>query len=273
MTHSQSVLAGKTIVVTRPRKQSQEMIRLISNLGAVPYLFPVIEVVTSRDLTRLRQAYEHLPTYDALLFTSANGVQIFFDQLEKQTSAQEFEQKKEELKALFMTAVGAKTAKLISEKGFHVPELPEEYRQEALAELLNKRLKPGSKVLFPRAQVVRPFLTEQLRESGIEVDEVIIYETRPVRDVDLSFFDQLEAGELDVLTLTSTSSVQQLSELFAEHVSVEQMERMLSKMTVASIGPLTTQAALNKGFSVHIQPHTYTIEALMGAIEVYFNNE
>jgi len=75
-------LFGHRVVVTRPRKQAEELCQRIEDLGGEPWEFPTIKVLPPLDWFPLDRALAALETYCWLIFTSVNGV-VSFDAAEK----------------------------------------------------------------------------------------------------------------------------------------------------------------------------------------------
>ncbi len=74
-------LAGRRIVVTRARAQAAELCERLAALGAQPIVFPAIEIAPLDDHTALDDAIGRLHQYDWIVFTSVNGVQVFWARL------------------------------------------------------------------------------------------------------------------------------------------------------------------------------------------------
>src|SRR5207248_2632666 len=72
-------LAGRRIVVTRPREQSGELARALEALGAEVVAVPTIRIVPLADLGALRTALTDPAAYDWIVFTSHNTVHGVFD--------------------------------------------------------------------------------------------------------------------------------------------------------------------------------------------------
>ncbi len=104
-----------------------------------------------------------LLSYDALVFTSKNGVEAI-DNLNKAW------------KNLPAYSIGSGTSKVIKELGGNVVyEAKNSYGNE-FAKEIKKRLS-GKKVLFLRAKEVTSKLNKILKENGVLLDEEIVYET------------------------------------------------------------------------------------------------
>jgi len=71
---------------------------------------------------------------------------------------------------------------------------------------------------------------------------------------------------IDVVTFTSASAVRN----FVKVLGAEPAADLLRTTTVASIGPVTAEAASQCNIQTTIMPATYTLPALVDAIVEYF---
>ncbi len=127
----------------------------------------------------------------------------------------------------------------------------------------------GVRVLLPRADIGREVIGDQLRETGAHVTEVIAYRTileDAQREGDPDIYGMLLEGKIDVATFTSPSAIRN----FAKIHGADQVADLLKNAVVATIGPVTADAARQLGIQVTIQPKTYTIPALVDAITAYY---
>jgi len=112
----------------------------------------------------------------------------------------------------------------------------------------------GGRVLLARAAVARDVLPDGLRAKGWAVDVVEAYRTTPVHPSD----DDLEAlATADAVTFTSSSTVTN----FLDAVG----DRDLPP-AVASIGPITSATARERGLTVDIEAEVHSIEGLVDAL-------
>ncbi len=127
----------------------------------------------------------------------------------------------------------------------------------------------GVRVLLPRADIGREVIAEQLREAGADVTEVIAYRTileDAQREGDPDIYGMLLDGRVDVATFTSPSAIRN----FAKIYGADQVADLLKNTVVATIGPVTADAARQLGIPVTVQPKTYTIPALVDAIAAHY---
>jgi len=165
------ILSGKRIVITRARAQAVSLARRIEEQGGEVIEFPTIEIHPPRDPRPLDEAVEKLNCYDWLMFTSANGVERFFECMahHKRSVA--------ELEHVQIAAIGPETAKRLEKAGVKNCLVPATYQAEGILDVLNRAAMRGKRVLIPRAAKAREILPETLRQCGAEVDVVETYRT------------------------------------------------------------------------------------------------
>jgi uroporphyrinogen III methyltransferase/synthase len=250
-----SILVGKRIVVTRPRTQSGELARRLSELGAEVIEFPTIAIEPPTDYAPMDRAIEQLNQYDWLFFTSVNGVQSFFDRLRR------LGKNSQALDHLKLVAIGPETAGRLKREGAHVYLVPAIYQAEGILEGLDPAEIGGRRILMPRAAKAREILPETLRQWGASVDVVQAYQTVLPRDYQFGLHEVFKK-QIDVITFTSSSTV----ENFLRLLEGEDPNQMLQGVIVACIGPITARTAFDSGLGVDIVSSEFTISGLVAAI-------
>jgi uroporphyrinogen III methyltransferase / synthase len=250
-----SILAGKRIVVTRPRTQLGELARRLSELGAEVIEFPTIAIEPPMDYAPMDHAIEQLNQYDWLFFTSVNGVKSFFDRLRR------LGKNCQALDHLKLVAIGPETAGRLKGEGAHVYLVPAKYQAEGILEGLNPAEIRGRRILMPRAAKAREILPETLRQWGASVHVVQAYQTVLPQDYQFGLHE-LFKKQIDVITFTSSSTV----ENFLRLLEGEDPNRMLQGVIVACIGPITARTAFDSGLGVDIVSSEFTIPGLVAAI-------
>jgi uroporphyrinogen III methyltransferase/synthase len=76
-------LFGKRVLIPRPRHQARETARALRDRAAAPISCPAIEIGPAPDERRLREAVAASGGYDWVIFTSKNGVEAYFDQVDR----------------------------------------------------------------------------------------------------------------------------------------------------------------------------------------------
>ncbi len=264
--HVEAPLSGRSIVVTRTREQASELAGPLEALGAEVVACPVIEVVDPPDFELIDDALSRLREYDWVVFTSANAVRRFFTRLEDRGfSADELAHPK-------LAAVGDATARVLAARG-HTADFvpPSSFRAEALAEeFVARGVGPGWHVLIPRALEAREVLPETLRLLGAIVDVAPVYRTVPATP-EPATVERLRSGGFDAVTFTSPSTVRNFTALL-RRAGVDPADAM-SRVVIASIGPVTTVALREAGIRVDLEAQPSTIEALVDALAAYLAGE
>jgi uroporphyrinogen III methyltransferase/synthase len=96
---------------------------------------------------------------------------------------------------------------------------------------------------------------------GAEVTVLPVYRTGPDAEGAEELRARFEAGEIDVVTFTSSSTVRN----FHEAVSGAPMVGVL----VASIGPVTSETARELGYEVGVEAREFSIGGLLEALHTY----
>lgn len=248
-------LFGLRVLVTRTRHQAPETCRLLEELGAATVEMPTI-VIKPVNPEPLRRAIRRVQDYDYLILTSANALEPL-----RQTLVDEGLDSRA-LAGLTICAIGPGTALALSEIGIQADLVPEDHRAEGVLDLLDAERVRGKRVLLPRAARAREILPETLRERGAEVDLIQVYETGlPEPEAYRAGLDRLERGEVDVLSFTSASTVDN----FAAIVGPGLHDLCAGKMVLA-IGPITKEACERVGLHVDVMPETYTLPAMVEAL-------
>jgi uroporphyrinogen III methyltransferase/synthase len=260
-------LFGRRVLVTRSREQAGELCDALAMLGAETIEAPMIRIMPPEDPQPLREAAAHAGGFDWIVFTSGNAVEAFMDAL--LTDGRDMRV----LNGAKLCTVGSATAQRLAAFHLSADLVPAEFRAEGVIDALVARGPlDGAKVLLPRADIGREVIAEALRAAGAVVTDVVAYRTvldEGQRDGDPDVYKMLLERKIDVVTFTAGSAVRN----FATIYGAEQAADLLRHTEVAAIGPVTAQAAAQLGIRVSIQPSTYTVAGLVGAIAAHYQQE
>lgn len=254
-------LFGRRVLVTRSREQGRELAMLLEAAGAEAVEAPLIAIHPPADHGPLDEACLHADRYDWIVFTSVNGAHAFFTRL--LTGPRDVRA----LGTARLCAVGPGTAGRLTQIGLKVDLLPEEHSGEGVAAALaSTGSLRGSRILFPKADIARDIVPERLRAAGAIVDEVVAYRTVRVEpDEQLDIYRQLLDRRIDVVTFSSASAVHAFAETFGPDQSID----LLAHTDVATIGPVTAEAANRYGFRPSIVPAMPSMRGLVDAIAAH----
>ncbi|MCH7719212.1 MAG: uroporphyrinogen-III synthase, partial [Chloroflexi bacterium] len=155
-----------------------------------------------------------------------------------------------------VAAIGPGTADALKRWGISVDVTPgsDRYTAEGLLAAFEGRLDlRGRQVLLPRAEGARDTLLDGLANQGAKVNEVTLYLAALPHDPDGEGLRRLRAGEIDVATFASSSTVRNLVTLLGDDLEP------LRRCKIASIGPITASTVeelLGRPPDVVAQEHT-----------------
>jgi uroporphyrinogen-III synthase len=241
-------LAGKRIVVTRPRDQAEGLAELIRREGGEALAVPAIEIRPLEDPAAFRAFAERLESFDMAIFVSGNAVRSALALLgSRQWPAH--------LKA---ATVGQGSRAALEEKGFSGAIAPtEQSDSEALLAMPELAEVRGKRIAILRGDAGRELLGEELGKRGASVEYVACYRrVRPpagdlarrwAQGVDAVTFSSSEglANFLDMLGADAVARLARVA-LFVPHarVAAEAAQRGLAGAIVAGPGNAEMAAAL-----------------------------
>ncbi|CAN5792994.1 uroporphyrinogen-III C-methyltransferase [soil metagenome] len=253
-------LFGKRVLVARAEGQARRTAALLRARGAEHGRAPTIACVPAPDQASVDAALDRLGSYGAVVFTSENGVRTFFGALAARGSDARA------LAAAKVGVVGPATRDALLERGVRADVMAKEFRGEGLAEaLLQSFGDERPRVLVARARDAREILPDTLRAAGCTVDVIALYATVPApcaADRSRALMSGAEGG-VDAVLFTSASTVDQFADALAG-------APLSPAVRVASIGPITSDAARKRGFSVQVEAPESTVAALIGALEASY---
>ena len=250
----QRPLFGKRIVVTRSREQASDLVRQLTELGADVIEIPTIAIRPPQSLAPLHEAIQSIGTYDWLVFTSPNGVEAFFREYFKKHNDIR------DLGGLKIAVVGATTGQKVAEQHLAVDLQPAEFTGEALLETFHKEIDcENLKFLLPRADLADERLARGLEDLGGIVDDLDAYQTVPDTEDRNGQRARLLAEGADIVTFTSSSTVNS----FCALVDVPALLKQHPSMRLISIGPQTTAAVEAHGLVVAAEATEHSIPGLV----------
>jgi len=249
-------LFGKNIVVTRDARGNADFAAKIIRQGGNPIEFPAIKIKPFTQTNNFLQTLTKIAEYDWVIFTSANGVRIFFD------AVQSLSRDSRVLGSAKIVAIGSETAAKLAEFGIRADFVPSVFTGKDLAkQLIAFTNLQSKKVLLMRSQAASKELVELLQQAKAQVDDVAVYTTTTVSNECGPLTERMAAGEVDWVTFASPSAVTG----FFEQIPGDLVNS--SNVKVASIGPVTSEQLRSLGVRVDVEATEHTIDGLLAAIE------
>ena len=193
----------------------------------------------------LEETLRNLDVYSWLVFTSGNGVKLFFQSMKR------YNMDYRRLAHLKFAVVGPGTGDMLNNYGFSADYMPESYTSESLAEGLAGQIGAMKKVLIFRAREGSKLLNQHFDAKGIRYNDVAAYTTRiDWRKKDLLLRAMRDA---DYMTFASGSAVRAFAEMTVGTTGYPK---------IICIGPVTAKEAEQVGLTVTATAEKYTIEGL-----------
>jgi uroporphyrinogen III methyltransferase/synthase len=249
-------LFGKRIVVTRTRKQAGALSEQLHELGADVIELPTIRIEPPADLRAFAELVQDAHAYDWIVFTSTNGVSAFFEMFYK------LYDDTRDMGGARIAAIGPATAQRVRDFHLKVDLQPDEYVAEAVVREFKKEGDlENLRILIARAEEARDLLPKQLEALGAIVDVAFAYRTVAETDDRTEAKSRLATEGADMITFTSSSTVENFLALGLPWPH---------GMRVASIGPITSRKARDRGLTIAVEAKRHDIPGLVEAIRTYF---
>ncbi len=248
-------LIGKRIGITRPVEQAATVIAQCLELGAQPVLLPTIQILPPADWNQVDAMLERLNEFDWLIFTSVNGVHGLLRRL------WEAGHDLRRLATIKVAVIGTATAAALNDYHLRADLVPDSFRAEALAEALSPHVS-GKRILWARASRGRDVLPSKLETAGARVEQLVVYQNVDVDALPAAELHRIENGNLDWIGLSSPSIARSLKSLLTPAA----LAAIGQSVQLASISPVTTEAAKEVGLPIRVEAETYTWDGILDAI-------
>ena len=244
-------LQDKKVVITRPWHQSQTLINRLKKKGAIPIVFPTIDIKMATQTTALDDAIKNIDQYDWVVITSANGVNYFLQRMEELNVDLSILNNKK------IATVGTVTQERLASRNIQVDFVPERFVADVLGATLP--IQKGEKILLPQSDIAREKLIKQLEDRGATVNSFTAYETK-LRPVKKEEVENLLAQNIDWICFTSASTSQGMEKAFKDNAIA------IPDIPCAVIGPVTYSAAIERGFNIKVVADPHTVDGLIDAM-------
>ena len=245
-----------TILLTRP--ESRNNTQPFEQLALTVLTQPTIELLPPESWEPvdavLRPMFDGENVFDWLVFSSANGVDFFFDRANSLQNDFALPQ------SLRIAVTGSGTNDAIQERtGRRANIVPETFDAEGML----RHLVPeavGKRFLILRASRGRNVLRPTLLKAGGIVTEIVVYRSVDVARADPAILDKMERGEIDWTTATSSAIARSLVRLFGER---------LNRTKIVSISPLTSTVLRELGCPPFLEAKIASINGIVNVLKTF----
>jgi len=253
-----------SFLITREKEQGKELAYKILDVISQPdnrlffTVFPTISTDIVKPTDSLDIALQNIGKYDIVVFTSVNGVRFSFQRMKELNI--DFP------KDVKIAVIGEKTAQKVEEYGYKVWLSPKEYTSMELFKAMGDVR--GKKLLLLRSKIASKELYNNLKEAGAYVEDVAVYDT-VYKTYNPSTVNEVANKTFDFVIFTSPSTFYGLCEIFK---SANENERnFLDRTNIVSIGPVTSEAIREKGYSNIIEAKEHTSLGIVKTIQDFLN--
>jgi len=262
-------LFGVRVLVTRSVDRASDFAHELAELGAEPVVCPVTRIVPRADPAAVAAAMAALPSYDWIVFASANAIDRFFAELMASGSGDA-----RSLARARIACVGPVTAAALGDR-LRADLVPARGDAVGVAEAVIAAGGDGiagARILIPRAAGGRDEAVDLLDAAGATVDTLELYASEPARPDDHTVaggLEMLAAGKIGAVACFAPSQARALVALAGQGGA----DVLRACRAVAAIGNATRRTLEEHGVPVHVVPSEPTSRALAQRLAAYLSKE
>ena len=243
--NEKKVLSGKRILVTGSRNMADSLEKEFEQYGGETIAISLVETIP--DYSDCDDIFNNLEKYSWFIFTSANGVNIFFDRLRN------LRVDIRKLANARFAVVGTSTKKALEKYGLYADFIPSKFTSKILAEELSKELTDKDKILIVRGKQGKNFIEDKFSEMSVEFDKICIYET--IQDERRADEVKWICPDVDYIVVTSGSGARALRNMAGcEHDNI------------VAIGPVTKRDCEEAGLRVKLVAEEFDARGIVDVI-------
>lgn len=243
--NEKKVLSGKRILVTGSRNMADSLEKEFEQYGGETIAISLVETIP--DYSDCDDIFNNLEKYSCFIFTSANGVNIFFDRLRN------LRVDIRKLANARFAVVGTSTKKALEKYGLYADFIPSKFTSKILAEELSKELTDKDKILIVRGKQGKNFIEDKFSEMSVEFDKICIYET--IQDERRADEVKRICPDVDYIVVTSGSGAIALRDMACcEHDNI------------VAIGPVTKRDCEEAGLRVKLVAEEFDARGIVDVI-------
>lgn len=243
--NEKKVLSGKRILVTGSRNMADSLEKEFEQYGGETIAISLVETIP--DYSDCDDIFNNLEKYSWFIFTSANGVNIFFDRL------RDLRVDIRKLANARFAVVGTSTKKALGKYGLYADFIPSKFTSKILAEELSKELTDKDKILIVRGKQGKNFIEDKFSDMSVEFDKICIYET--IQDERRADEVKRICPDVDYIVVTSGSGARALRNMAGcEHDNI------------VAIGPVTKRDCEEAGLRVKLVAEEFDARGIVDVI-------
>lgn len=244
----------KRVLLTGTKLWCEKAKEKIEQFGAQAIPFSLIRVEEEKEeilrpLFQRQEDKKGIEKFEWIVFTSRNGVELFFEQWKK------YRRDIRELAKFKFAVIGSGTADTLREYGIEADFVPQKFSSEDMAKEWVKTLSKEERVLLLRAKEGSTALPKALKEASIIYEDIPLYHIVGEEKKREELNRVLK--EVDYVAIASGSA----GRVFAN--MIEEGEKEETSYQILSIGKETTKTCENAGLTVHKTANIYSIDGIL----------
>lgn len=276
-------MQGLRVLITRAEEQADSFSALLCAQGATTIEMALLAVHPASDYRELDQALNQLNNYHWVIFASQNAVKYTLMRM------QALGLPAQTLGQCQLASIGPTTTNCLTEAGLTVAFQPTVYVAENLiSEFPGQPNLTGQRILWPRTNIGRSLIADQLQKAGAQIDMAIAYESGlpdGKEQLAIELVTLLKDKKVDVITLASAQTARNLGLLLElglqlnipanlsqsdneEKLALLRQEKakLLASVKIAAIGPVTASAAEQSLGRIDVVSEQHTLPGLIDAL-------
>lgn len=262
-------LNGYRILILETREEAQ-FSRLLGEQGADVLQCPMFTIRDAPDPAPIEAwigRFVDAP-FDDLVLTTGEGLRRLMKVVRRIGLEQQF------IAALGQArkfARGPKPGRALREIGLEPQATTEKPTSEGIAEMLSRSDLRGHRLglqLYPDKD--HSVLIGAIKAQGAAVDAVLpyVYDAQAADGNIVTAIDELAAGRIDAIALTSSGQVRRLMDVAKAHGREAQLRDGLAQTPIASVGPAVSEELKSQGLRTDISPanEAYFMKPLISAM-------
>lgn len=228
-------IENRVVISTRPLSDDDTIKGSLIAKGITVLDFPMIDIGIAEFNDTIKYVFQHLKTFQWIVFTSKNGVDYFF------RFYKDLKISVENMSSSKIAVIGEKTASEVLKNGFK-PSLISKGNtaHDLLKELINGQINRNENVLLSLGELAGDTLNKGL-SSFANVMRINVYKTFFVKNFSFEIIERIKSNQYGIIIFTSPSG-------FANFAKIIKSTNCSNKLRIACIGKTTEKEMLNQGY-------------------------
>jgi uroporphyrinogen-III synthase len=247
-------IAGKRILITRPKGYGTNLSDLLRKRHALPIEVPMIEIDSLKNFELLDNRLSNIKSYDWLILGSIHVVEAITNRLNRLSI--DFKC----LEEIKIATVGSATTKSLNICGIKSDFLTTYKGSESIVKSFKYQNITGQRILIPSSDIGGHNLEKGLSFKGNIVERIDAYRNLIPKSAPRELTNAFQKG-IDIIILTSASTATNLYSILGKDT------KKLAGVAIVCLGQVTASAAQKLGLVVNLVAKEHNMESLVEVLE------